>query len=145
MQTAYNKRQVIATLGDINLTDSAQEEGDFLEITRNVDTATLTATMKGAVINISNNRTGVATLTLDQHGEANSRLSALVEEMEQTGRPNGLAFMAKDYNGTELHTCDFAVVARPADSAFGEQSGTRQWQLIFPVLNSSPGAGNALS
>lgn len=147
MQTSYNGRQVVITWGEITITDSTRAEGEFCTVTRASDTVTLTPLMNGgAVINTVNNRTGTVVVTLDKNGEANSALTAAMKQHEETGVPVGKALMIKDYNGTELHECSFAVLTRPADSAFaGEDGGTRQWTFQCPELLMSPGAGNQLS
>lgn len=144
--TSYNARQVVVTWGDLVLTDSAVETGEFCVVERVNPSTQMEDTMTGTVFAARNSRGGTVRVTLSSHGDANQALSDALAEQESSGRIIARKLMVKDYNGTEKAVSDKAVLeGYPSMSNAGDATvQSRTWTFLCSNLEMVLGPGTAL-
>jgi len=128
----YDPKLLLVTFGGIPLTGFA--DGTFLAVVRNSDMFSEVTGADGETSRAkSNDRSGLATITLKQTSPSNDVLSAfaLADEEANAGVRT---FMAKDALGTSIFFSAFAYVKKIPDSAFGKEINNREWSLFLSDL-----------
>ncbi len=76
----------------------------------------------------SNDKTGIATLSLLQTSKSNAELSALALLDEETG--NGVVpMLVKDLSGTSLYSAETVWIEKVPDSGFSREVEGREWVI----------------
>lgn len=126
-------------VGDFDGGDFTQgiAKGTFLEATRNTDDVSMSVGSGGEVTFVESlDKTGTVTVTLMQGSAANDMFSAKAA----LGSKGPL--LIKDLGGTTLVHAQNARVRKPADVAFGNEDGTRKWEILCADLEMVVGGLN---
>ena len=123
----YDPKNVSISLNGIPLNGFA--DGTFLTVEREEDAFNKTVGSDGIVSRAkSNNRSGMATLTLSQTSPSNDVLSsiALADELDNAGVGS---FVVKDQLGTTKVFAGTAWVRKIASPSFGKEIENREWVI----------------
>ncbi len=136
---SYAADQVIVTWGPFLLTGFAP--GDAIQIVRNADGWT---TQRGIGGEVARSRMGDdgarITLSFLQTAAINAFLSAAYRT-DRLNRDQIFPIMVKDNSGNSLHVGEECWIAKPPDSTYAEEAGSRDW--IFEVAHmEDTNAGN---
>lgn len=132
MARTYASKYVVVVMGGIPLTGYA--DGDFLTVTPNADVATKQVGADGAVtVSISPDKSGRATLRLQQTSPSNTTMQAFCTAFKSTGAK--VPFYVQDLFGTTIVSADEAWIATQAEAAFGVESGQREWSVDLAEVN----------
>ncbi len=128
----YDPKKVIIDFG--GLSASGYAKGVFFKIGRNEDGVKLNVGAGGEfVVTRNNNRSGQATLTLQQDSLYNDYLSEKAQLFQDGG--GGVApFFVKDLHGNTMYHAEKAWVRKVADSEFSDEATNREWMFEFPDL-----------
>lgn len=130
MLYTYDAKSVKIVFGPMLM--SGFGDGDFITINQDAETYTDEVGSDGEVVRSrSNDNRGTITITLQASSLLNQALS-LFHEADKVA-PNlalGVApFLCTDLNGLSLHAASQAWIQKPADVAYGRESGTREWVI----------------
>jgi len=137
--TTYAGDEVLCTFGPVIMTGFGPD--DFVSIERNSDSFSLQVGADGeSTRSKSNDRSARITVTLMQSSSANAALATLLAADENApGGASVLPLQIKDSSGFSLHAAEKAWIVKPPVSAYGKESGTREWVFETPNLVDSPG------
>lgn len=127
MNRTYDPKQVVVIFGGRQVRGYA--DGTFVEVVRDEDMFSLYVGADGESTRAkSNNKSGSVTVTLQQSSPSNDELSelALADEL---GNAGVLPLLVKDGSGRALFTAEQAWIQKMADSAFGNETETREWVI----------------
>jgi len=133
MAATYNPKKVLATWGAILFDGYA--DGVFLEAERNNDSVNLAVGSAGnAARAISNDRSGIITVTLLQSSLINAALSAAYKLDELSG-DGVFPFFIKDLSGVDLVSAESAWIQKPSPASYGREVENRVWIFETDVLD----------
>lgn len=123
----YNPADVIITFAGVVI--DGFEDGTFLTIGRNNDSfADGTGSDGEGWRAKSNDKSGIATLTLLQMSASNDALSAIHALDEASGDGIG-PLLVKDNSGRSLYSAETAWLQKPADGEFARTKSSREWVI----------------
>jgi hypothetical protein len=132
MLHTYDPRSVLIAFGGFPIVGFA--DGTFLNVVRNNDMWSEVVGASGETARAkSNDKSGLATLTLMQTSPSNDVLSslALQDENLNTGvRP----LLVKDGLGTTTLFSATGYIKKVADAGFAKEVGTREWSIYLVDL-----------
>lgn len=116
-------------------------DGTFINVARSTETFTKSVGADGQVTRVrSNDRSGMATVTLQAESPTNKRFSDLIALDEEFGTGWGV-FMMKDLNGETVAISKAAWITKPADIEVGTDAGSREWSIELERLDVVVGGG----
>ena len=123
----YNPKNIVFTFDGFLITGFA--DGTFISVERSEDSFTTAVGAGGDVTRIAtNNRSGVATLTLQQTAPSNLTLSDKLFLDERDGAGEGV-LQIEDLNGTTLLRAENAWIMKPPTVGYGLEPEDREWQF----------------
>lgn len=123
----YDPKKVSVVFGVQPISGFA--DGEFVTVERNEDTFSILVGADGEACRSKNsNKSGKVTIRLMASSQSNDYLSELQLADEISGNsPSPLQI--KDSFGTSIHTAVTAWVVKSPTSAYGKDSGTREWVI----------------
>lgn len=127
MLYTYDANSCILTVGAIPILGLA--DGNAISIERNSDTFTPYVGITGEESRSkTNDRSGLAKITLMQTSPSNDYLSSLAIQ-DEAANAGIRAFYFKDLAGSTLYIAKQCYVMRPAAATFGKEVQTREWNI----------------
>lgn len=117
-------------------------DGARVNVVKNSEAASVTVgTDGGWCFNLMNDESGVITLSLLQSSATNDYLSTQANLQKLLGE-GVLEVTVKDNRGRSLHHCAEARIEKIPDSAYEEEVGAREWNLLCPEIEDFVGGNN---
>ncbi len=137
--STYSSQLVAITVNGNLITGSGFADGDFVKISRDVDSYSKVVGADGYISRaLSANRGGSIEITLQSTSPSNDVLSAMAaqDELTQTGIGS---VQVKDVSGRTICSAQNAWVKKLPEVTFGTEVGTRVWALDCDHLIMSVG------
>jgi len=140
MLYTYDPKLVLITFGGVPISGFA--DGTFLQVVRNSDMFTSVTGADGQTSRAkSNDRSGMATMTLKQTSPSNDFLMSIAIQDEESN--TGVrSFLTKDGLGSSLFFSAFGYVVKVPDSQYAKDIQNREWRIFLSDLRIFVG-GNA--
>ena len=129
----HNPKKVLLSWGPILV--SGYADGTFIEAARNNQSVNLAVGSTGAGCRaISNDKSGIVTVTLLQSAIINALLSASARLDEEAGS-EVWPLLCKDLSGLDVIKAQSAWIQKPADGTYARETENRVWILETDVLD----------
>ena len=143
----YNSDEITIAMGPV-LVNEGFADGEFLRIESNTEIAQSVVGTNGEVaVSRTNDRRALVTILLLQTAAANLGLSVLANLFKLSPNSAGaiVPFLAKDQNGTSIHTAQNAWVMKEPDVSYDRTAQSREWQIETANMARIDGGNNAVT